>query len=55
MPAAKLLLERGADVNATDDQGKTPRLLVDEARHPELAELLDNVMDVNVGLLGPKG
>ena len=37
---AKLLLERGADVNARDDGGDTPLTIAFESKQPEIAKLL---------------
>jgi ankyrin repeat protein len=36
----KLLLERGADVNAKDDDRKTPLSLAEEEGHSDVADLL---------------
>jgi ankyrin repeat protein len=37
---AKLLLEHGADVNARDNDGKTPLTIALESKHPDIATLL---------------
>ena len=37
----KLLLARGADSSRKDDRGKTARQIAEEARHPEVAAILE--------------
>ena len=40
MEAAQVLIEAGADVNATNNAGKTPLHLAEEQGHDSLAEAL---------------